>query len=98
MFLPILDLATGQCPTGPLWCWCSRGCGETWDLSPLEEFGMGSWSPLWPIMVRGCPGQAQMGPALGTLCASQVGAQPGPQLDVQLRVVRWLQAGLCAEC
>lgn len=69
-----------------------------WDLLPLEEFRMGSWPPPWPIMVRGCPGQAQMGPALGTLCASQVGAQPGPQLDVQLRVIRWLQARLLAEC
>lgn len=67
------------------------------DLLPLESLGWGAGLP-WPIMVRGCPGQAQMGPALGTLCVSQVGAQPGPQLDVQLRVIRWLQAGLCAKC
>lgn len=71
-----------------------------WDLPPLEEFGVESWGLVvaspWPVMVRGCPGQAQSGACIGDT-ASQVGAQPGPQLDVQLCVIRWLQAGFCAE-
>lgn len=40
-----------------------------WDLPPLEEFGVESWgltvASLWPVMVRGCPWQAQSGACIG---------------------------------
>lgn len=44
-----------------------------WDLPPLEEFGMESQGLVvaspWPVMVRGCSGQAQSGACVGdTVC------------------------------
>lgn len=57
-----------------------------WDLPLLEKFGVESWDLVvashgqsWSEAAQG---RLRVGPALGTLCASQVGAQPGPQLDV----------------
>lgn len=47
-----------------------------WDLSQLQEFGVESWGPVvaspWPVMVRGCPGQAENG-----ACFGDTGRVPG---------------------
>lgn len=55
------------------------------------------WPPHGQSWSEAAQGRLRMGPALGTLDVSQVGAQLGPQLDAQLCVIRRLQARLCAE-
>ena len=95
--LPASDLAIGQCPTGPRGTGALPGLGQ--DVRPAPTGGLWGGELASPVANHSprLPGQAQMGPALGTLCASQVGARPGPHLEMELGVVWWLQARLCAQ-
>lgn len=86
-----------------LWSYCSEGAGVKCGTCPhWRSLGWRArawwWPPHGQSWFEAAQGRLRVGPALGTQCASQVGAQPGPQLDVQLCVIGWLQAGLCAEC
>lgn len=60
-FLLILDLATGQCPTGPLRCCCSRGWDEMWDLPHWRSLGWGAGFPCGQSRSEAAQGRLRWG-------------------------------------